>query len=79
MSRNNAEWVPLGIVLLLLLELGGLGSLPLHVLGGTLLFARVAHAHGALAKSATGVLGAVLTYLVILAMGVYALVLHVRS
>lgn len=43
---NNAEYVPLALVLLLVAELSGGGSLWLHVLGGTLLLARVLHAVG---------------------------------
>ncbi len=43
---NNAEFVPLAIVMLLLAELCGGASLWLHVAGGTLLVARLAHAFG---------------------------------
>jgi len=43
---NNAEFVPLAIVMMLLAELCGGTPLILHLLGGTLLFARVAHWYG---------------------------------
>ena len=43
---NNAEYVPLALVLLLIAELSGGASLGLHLLGGTLLLARVLHAVG---------------------------------
>ncbi len=43
---NNAEFVPLATVVLLLAELCGGSSLWLHVLGGSLFASRVAHAVG---------------------------------
>jgi uncharacterized membrane protein YecN with MAPEG domain len=43
---NNAEFVPLAIVMLLLAELCGGASLWLHVAGGLLLVARIMHAIG---------------------------------
>lgn len=43
---NNAEFVPLATVGLLLAELCGGSSLWLHVLGGSLFASRVAHAVG---------------------------------
>lgn len=43
---NNAEFVPLALVMLLLAELCGGPSLWLHVAGGLLFTARVAHAIG---------------------------------
>lgn len=43
---NNAEYVPLALVILLVTELCGGASAWLHVLGGGLLLARVAHALG---------------------------------
>jgi uncharacterized protein len=60
---NAAEWAPLGFLLLLLLELSGLGALPLHVLGGGLLLGRLAHAFGLLGgPKGLGTAGAALTY-----------------
>lgn len=43
---NNAEFVPLAMLMLLLAELCGGASLWLHVAGGTVLAARVLHAVG---------------------------------
>lgn len=43
---NNAEFVPLGIVVLLLAELCGGSSVMLHVLGGSLFVGRVFHMIG---------------------------------
>jgi uncharacterized membrane protein YecN with MAPEG domain len=43
---NNAEFVPLGIVMLLIAELMGGSSLWLHVFGGSLFVGRVLHAIG---------------------------------
>lgn len=48
---NNAEFVPLAIVMMLLAELCGGSSALLHAFGGTLLVARVAHAVGLPRKS----------------------------
>jgi uncharacterized membrane protein YecN with MAPEG domain len=73
---NAAEWVPLGIVLLLVLELSGAPSLWLHVFGGTFLFGRLLHATGFLARVPTSVAGATVTYTVLSAMSGYAIYLH---
>lgn len=43
---NFIEFVPLGLILIGILELNGVGSTPIHALGGGLLFARAAHAMG---------------------------------
>lgn len=43
---NNAEFMPLGIVVLLLAELCGGTSFMLHTLGGSLLVGRIFHAVG---------------------------------
>ncbi|HEY4175892.1 MAG TPA: MAPEG family protein [Kofleriaceae bacterium] len=40
---NNAEFMPLGIIVLLLLEMCGGNHIVLHVYGGTFLVARIAH------------------------------------
>lgn len=69
---NNAEYVPLAIVLLLILELSGGPSLMLHVLGGVLVTGRVIHAAGMLSAGlAKGrVLGILLTWATIAALAV---------
>src|SRR5688500_8673565 len=43
---NNAEFVPLAVVVLLLAELCGGSSFVLHILGGSLLVGRVFHMLG---------------------------------
>ncbi|RYZ31510.1 MAG: hypothetical protein EOO72_16720, partial [Myxococcaceae bacterium] len=58
---NNVENAPLTLLLLLVAELCGGSSLALHVFGGALLVARLAHAFGLLAASRVQVLGVVLT------------------
>jgi uncharacterized membrane protein YecN with MAPEG domain len=77
---NAAEWAPLAVVLLLLLELSGLSSTALHVLGGTVLAGRVMHGVGALSPPARALVsvGAVVNYLVMLVMACWAVVQHFR-
>ncbi|WP_223644206.1 MAPEG family protein [Corallococcus sp. EGB] len=58
---NNIEQVPLTLLLLLLAELSGGNSTALHVFGGALLVARMAHAFGMLRGSPVQAAGAVLT------------------
>jgi uncharacterized membrane protein YecN with MAPEG domain len=63
---NNAEWVPLALLLLLLLELSHSSSLWLHILGGALFAGRIFHAAGVLTKQrAISTLGATITYVVV--------------
>ena len=70
---NAAEWVPLGIVLLLALELSGrVPRFPLHLLGGSFFLARVLHATGLLTRWRVGTIGAALNYTVLLVMAVLA-------
>jgi uncharacterized protein len=75
---NAAEWVPLGVLMLALLESSGVSSTALHTLGGTLLAARVLHAVGALglAPKVLHTAGASLTYLVMVAMPAWAVWQH---
>jgi uncharacterized protein len=71
---NAAEWIPLGLVLLLVLELSRAGSsFALHLAGGSLLLARLLHAAGFYLRSRLSVAGATLNYLVVAAMSVWAL------
>jgi uncharacterized protein len=70
---NAAEWVPLGLILLLVLEASGAGNrFWLHLLGGSFLLSRLLHAAGVLGKSKLQVAGAALNYLVLLVMSVWA-------
>jgi uncharacterized membrane protein YecN with MAPEG domain len=71
---NAAEWVPLGLILLLVLELSGTGSrFTLHLAGGTLLLGRVLHAAGFYGRNKLSVVGAALTYLDLIAMAIWAI------
>ena len=78
---NNAEYVPLALVILLLLELSGGSHLGLHALGSTLLVARVLHALGMPLKAPNPprFMGTVLTSTVIAMSSVWILVLWARS
>lgn len=75
---NAAEWAALGIVLLLVLELSGVGTTLLHVFGGALFTGRVLHAAGALTRRRTPLItaGATVTYVLYLAMGGFAVWQH---
>ncbi len=73
---NAAEWVPLWLALLVALELSGrVSPLWLHLLAGAFFGGRVLHAIGFYRRSKLSVMGMVLTYLVMLVMGGWALVL----
>jgi len=66
---NATEYLPVGLVALLLLALVGTPSLVIHVLGATLLLGRVLHAVGLLYQrgpSMGRVVGMILTYLALL-------------
>jgi uncharacterized membrane protein YecN with MAPEG domain len=66
---NAAEWVPLGLILLLTMELAGVKSLNVtHGLGGTFFLARLLHAVGVLTGSKVTVAGAGLNYLSLILM-----------
>lgn len=75
---NNAEFVPLAIVMLLLAELCGGSPVLLHILGGSLLIARVAHWFGLPRPSpnAFRFSGVALTFGVILVSAGYVLYLR---
>jgi uncharacterized membrane protein YecN with MAPEG domain len=74
---NAAEWIPLGLVLLLVLELSQAGSrFSLHLLGGSFFLGRVLHAAGFYMRSKVGGVGAALNYLVVAVMAIWALALR---
>jgi uncharacterized protein len=73
---NAAEYVAAGVVLMLVLELGGLGSAPLHALGGAFVLARVIHAAGLLGKSSITTVGATLNYVTLGLMSCGAIYMH---
>lgn len=66
---NAVEYVPLALLLILMLELGGASTIWIHALGGTLLLARIAHAIGLSTSSGTSpgrFFGTLLTWAVVL-------------
>ncbi|WP_081500605.1 MAPEG family protein [Dyella japonica] len=68
---NAVEYLPMGLLALLMLEIGGAGPMVLHGCGGTFIFARVVHAIGLSRKSGVSVgreIGMPLTWLAFLAM-----------
>jgi hypothetical protein len=74
---NATEWVPLGLVLLLAVELSGAGTrFTLHLAGGTLLLGRVLHAAGLYGRNKLSVVGAALTYLVLMGLSVWAIAIR---
>jgi uncharacterized membrane protein YecN with MAPEG domain len=76
---NAAEWVPLGIVALLMLELAHAPSQWLHVCGGALLALRLLHAGYALNRGkpfGVAVVVAVAHYCLLSGMGLWAVYLH---
>jgi uncharacterized protein len=75
---NNAEFVPLGLVMLLIAELSGGASLWLHVLGGSLLVSRILHVIGMPrpAPNFGRFVGSGGTWISIVATAVYTLVLR---
>jgi uncharacterized protein len=76
---NNAEFVPLALLMLLIAELMGGKSMWLHVMGGSLLIARVLHPIGmAMPKSPNPprFIGVAVTWAIILIAGGYAMYLR---
>ena len=82
MHGNAAETIPLGLLLLAVIEISGASLWLLHAVGGSLLAGRVLHAAG-LATSDGGswprVLGMVLTWLSMLIAAAYALLIAASS
>ncbi len=75
---NNAEFVPLGVLLLLVAELMGGASLWLHVAGGSLLLGRILHVVGMPLRSPNPArfLGTALTWVMIAATAGWCLYLR---
>lgn len=74
---NFAEWVPLTVVLIAILELNGVTGTAIHALGATLVVARIAHPLGLKADDMSGagrLIGAALTMLVTLVSAIWCLV-----
>lgn len=78
---NNAEFVPLAILMMLLAELCGGSAFILHIAGGILLVSRVSHMIGMPRKApnvfrSTGVTG---TWLLIIGLAAWTLVLRMHA
>lgn len=75
---NNAEFVPLAIVMMLLVELCGGNHIALHMMGGLLLLARIAHPIGLTRRSPNPYRysGVAITWAVIVGASAYALYLR---
>jgi uncharacterized membrane protein YecN with MAPEG domain len=74
---NAIEWAPLGLVLLLAVELSGAGTrFTLHLAGGSLLLGRALHAAGILGRNKLQTVGAGITYLAMAALAIWAVVIR---
>jgi hypothetical protein len=78
---NNAEFVPLALLMLLLAELCGGSSVALHVAGGLLLLGRIAHVIGMPrpAPNVFRVFGTGVTWLGIVAVSAWVLWLRTQA
>ncbi|NUN16166.1 MAG: MAPEG family protein [Myxococcales bacterium] len=72
---NAAEYIPTGIVMLLVCELLGATSMAAHSLGGAFLLGRLLHAIGILGTNPGRLIGINLTWASMAAMAGYALML----
>ena len=73
---NFAEWVPMALILLLVLELNGAPGVAIHTMGAALVLARIAHPLGLQAESMGGVgraVGALTTALIVLVSAIWAI------
>ena len=74
---NFVEYVPLALILLGVLEINGVGATPLHVLGASLVVARLCHAVSLRGDTIQGpgrLVGALGTMLITLVASVWAIV-----
>ncbi|MGO9933940.1 MAG: MAPEG family protein [Steroidobacteraceae bacterium] len=77
---NFAEWVPLALILIALLELNGVSPRAIHALGATLVVARLLHAFGLKSDTMQSIgrgLGAMATALITVTASVWLLVLFI--
>jgi uncharacterized protein len=77
---NFAEWVPLALILIALLELNGVPKLAVHGFGIVLVVSRALHAYGLEAHTTKGIcrgLGAGGTALLVAAASIYLIVVFV--
>jgi|SRR5471030_410286 uncharacterized membrane protein YecN with MAPEG domain len=75
---NSTEWLAATIFLLAFLELQGAPSMWLHLFGGAILIARIAHSFFMLTHSRMTMFSATATYLLSFAMAFWALYLRLR-
>ena len=76
---NFIEFVPMTLILIGLLELNGVGSTTIHVMGGTLFVSRVSHAIGYGTTESLGVfraIGAVGSTLLLAVASVWAIIIY---
>ena len=73
---NFAEWVPMALILIAILELNGVPGIAIHILGGALVLARIAHPFGLDPERPGGAgrgIGALTTALVVLVAAVWSI------
>jgi uncharacterized protein len=78
---NFAEWVPLALILIALLELNGVSTRAIHSLGAALVMARLLHAIGLKSDTMQSVgrgLGAMATALITVTASVWLLVVFMQ-
>jgi len=78
---NFAEWVPLALILIALLELNGVSTRAIHSLGAALVIARLLHAIGLKSDTMQSIgrgLGAMATALITVTASVWLLVVFVQ-
>src|SRR5277367_2948959 len=78
---NFAEWVPLALILIALLELNGVSTRAIHALGAALVIARLLHAFGLKSDTVQSIgrgLGAMATALITVIASVWLVILFVH-
>jgi uncharacterized protein len=77
---NSAEFVPLAVLMMLIAELCGASSVPLHVYGGLLFAGRLMHVHGMARKApnVTRVGANAITWVGVVAISAYVLWLRTK-
>jgi uncharacterized membrane protein YecN with MAPEG domain len=75
---NSVEWLAVTIFLLAFLELQGVPSMRLHVLGGAVVIARILHSFCMLTGSRLTMVSATATYILCVTMTVWSLALRLH-
>ncbi len=79
---NFVEYVPLALILLGLLEMGGVTAMTMHIMGASLVVCRIAHAMGLKADTMSGagrLIGAAGTAVLTLVASVWAIVIFIQA